>query len=189
MSTVNTQYHQSKTAIEQEREEIERAKNDPQAFSVLYDRYYVQIFRYLFKRLGDENNAADLTSQVFVKVLQNLHKYEFRGVPFTAWLHQIARNELNLVYREKKYDRTVEVKTEQLHEVLEEAEEETGEDRTQLLLAAIRELDYDEVELLEMRYFEKRRFKEVSEILNISESNAKVKMHRIIKKLKNLMLK
>lgn len=192
MTNINKQYHHSKSAIQLEEEQINKAKKNPKDFAVLYEKYYVQIFRYIFKRIADENESADLTSQVFVKALQSLHKYEFRGVPFSAWLHQIARNELNLCFRAQKYNRSVDVKTEQLHEVIEEFdpennEEQPNEEKTQQLMASLRELNKDELELLEMRYFEKRPFQEVSEILNISVSNAKVKMHRIIKKLKGIM--
>ena len=183
----NQQYHQSKAAIQIEEEQIKRAKKDPQEFGVLYEKYYVQIFRYLFKRIANEDDAAELTSQVFVKAMQSLSKYQFKGVPFGAWLYQIARNELNLAFRSKKYNRSVDVKTEQVHEVIEEFEGEPNEEKTKFLLESLRKLEVDELELLEMRYFEKRPFQEVSEILNITVSNAKVKMHRIIKKLKVIM--
>ena len=185
---INKEYHQSESALEQERIQINAAKKDPRAFSVLYDKYYIQIFRYIFKRTGDENLTADLTSQVFMKALQSLRKYEFRGVPIVAWFYQIARNELNLSFRANKNDRVVDVKTEQLGDIIDEFEEEKNEEKMQLLLEALPQLTSEELELLEMRYFEKRPFMEVALILEISENNAKVKMHRIIKKLKNIIL-
>jgi len=183
----NKQYHQTKSAIQLEEEQIKRAKKNPKDFGVLYEKYYVQIFRYILKRIADENEAAELTSQVFVKAMQSLKKYQFKGVPFGAWLYQIARNELNLAFRSKKYNRSVDVKTEQVHEIIEEFEEEPDEEKTKYLLESLRKLEKEELELLEMRYFEKRPFQEVSEILDITVSNAKVKMHRIIKKLKVIM--
>lgn len=192
MTEPNKQYHQTHSAIQLEEEQIKRAKKNPEDFGVLYEKYYVQIFRYIFKRIADENEAAELTSQVFVKAMQSLHKYQFRGVPFAAWLYQIARNELNLAFRSKKYNRSVDLKTDQVHAVIEEFEannlqNEPSEEKTQYLLESLRKLEKDELELLEMRYFEKRPFQEVSQILNITVSNAKVKMHRIIKKLKVIM--
>jgi len=188
MQAVNKEYHHTASAIKQEEELIKRAQKNPREFSVLYDKYYVQIFRYVIKRIGNEHDAADLTSQVFVKALQNIKKYKFKGVPFTAWLHRVASNELNLAFRAKKYDRNVEVKTEELNDIVEECETQPSEERAQLLVEALRQLSRDELELLEMRYFEKRPFKEVCQILDITESNAKVKMHRVIKKLKGIML-
>lgn len=188
MNATNAHYHHTKDAIAREELLIKAAQKDPQAFAPLYDKYYVQIFRFVLKRLGNEQDAADITSQVFVKAITNIKKYQFRGVPFTSWLHMVARNEMNLLFRSKKYDRTVDVKTEQLHELVDEFEEQQEDNRLPQLLEGITELKLEEIELLELRYFEKRPFKEVSEILGITESNAKVKMHRIIKKLKDLML-
>lgn len=186
MLATNAHYHHTKEAIAQEEKLILAAQKDPKAFAPLYDKYYVQIFRFILKRVGNEEDAADVTSQVFVKAITYLPKYQFRGVPFTSWLHMVARNELNLLFRSKKYSRTVDVKTEYLHQLMEEVEEIEDNGLLQIMINAIRQLKIEEIELLEMRYFEKRPFKEVSEILGISEANAKVKMHRIIKKLKEL---
>lgn len=190
MNGTNAHYHHTKDAIAQEEQIIRRAQKDPQAFAPLYDKYYVQIFRFVLKRVGNEEDAADITSQVFVKAITNIKKYQFRGVPFTSWLHMVARNEVNLLFRSRKYDRTVDIKTETLQEIMEdedlEYENVEKEERVQTLLTNISKLNMDEIELLEMRYFEKRPFKEVSEILGITEANAKVRMHRVMKKLKNL---
>jgi len=191
MNATNAHYHHTKDAIAQEELLIKAAQKDPKAFAPLYDKYYVQIFRFVLKRLGNEQDASDVTSQVFVKAITSIKKYQFRGVPFTSWLHMVARNEMNLAFRSKKYDRTVDVKTDHLHNIADEFEDDNAgldDERLPMLLEGISQLSLDEIELLEMRYFEKRPFKEVSEILEITESNAKVRMHRIIKKLKSLML-
>jgi RNA polymerase sigma-70 factor (ECF subfamily) len=188
MNATNAHYHHTKDAIAREELLIKAAQIDPKAFAPLYDKYYVQIFRFVLKRLANEQDASDITSQVFVKAITNIKKYQFRGVPFTSWLHMVARNEMNLLFRGQKYTRTVDVKTEQLNDIIEEFDGPREDKRLPLLLEVISKLSVEEIELLEMRYFEKRPFKEVSEILGITESNAKVKMHRIIKKLKNLML-
>ncbi|MBL4705168.1 MAG: sigma-70 family RNA polymerase sigma factor [Flavobacteriales bacterium] len=193
MNGTNAHYHHTKDAIAQEELLIRAAQKDPKAFAPLYDKYYVQIFRFVLKRMGNEQDASDITSQVFIKAITNIKKYQFRGVPFTSWLHMVARNEVNLGYRSKKYDRTVDVQTEHLHGIVDEFDTDeiqnsSDDKRIPQLLSEISQLKLEEIELLEMRYFEKRPFKEVSEILGISESNAKVRMHRIIKKLKDLML-
>ncbi|MBL7885021.1 MAG: sigma-70 family RNA polymerase sigma factor, partial [Bacteroidia bacterium] len=55
------------------------------------------------------------------------------------------------------------------------------------IVSIISELPEDELQLIEMRFFEKRAFKEIGEILNITENNAKVKTYRIIEKLKKIV--
>lgn len=188
MKTVNALYHQTTSAIDEELEWIEASKADPRAFGKLYQKYYTDIFRYIWKRVGDEEQAATLVSNVFVKALQAIHKYIYKGVPFSAWLYQIARNEINLMHRSTQRARTVTLETYQLKEVVSEMDEDGNEENIQHLLKALEQLQPEELELLEMRYFEKRSFKEVSEILQIKEGTAKVKMHRIIQKLKDLIL-
>ena len=79
--------------IEQERELVERAKNNAEAFGELYDRYYAQIFGYVLKRTASIEVAQDVTSEVFFKALKNLRQFRWRGVPFSSWLYRIATNE------------------------------------------------------------------------------------------------
>ncbi len=75
-----------------ERELIERAKRDPEAFDLLYERYVAQIYRYLYYRTGNSQDAEDLTARTFYRALEHLHRYQERGLPFTAWLYRIAHN-------------------------------------------------------------------------------------------------
>ena len=78
---------------------VDRAKRDPQAFGALYDRYFNQIYRFVFSRLRDQTAAEDVTAEVFVKALRGLPRYQDTGRPFTAWLYQIAVNTVNDRFR------------------------------------------------------------------------------------------
>jgi RNA polymerase sigma factor (sigma-70 family) len=71
---------------------IRRAKEDPEAFGVLYERYVDKIYNYIYYRTGNVHDAEDLTSRVFFRALRNLERYEDQGVPFSAWLYRIAHN-------------------------------------------------------------------------------------------------
>jgi RNA polymerase sigma-70 factor (ECF subfamily) len=77
-------------------EVVERAKaGDSAAFATLYERFQPEIYRYLARHLGaHRHEAEDLTAEVFLKVFERLQGYEFRGLPFSAWLFRIARNRL-----------------------------------------------------------------------------------------------
>jgi RNA polymerase sigma-70 factor, ECF subfamily len=77
-------------------EVVERAKaGDSAAFATLYERFQPEIYRYLARHLGaHRHEAEDLTAEVFLKVFERLQGYEFRGLPFSAWLFRIARNHL-----------------------------------------------------------------------------------------------
>lgn len=72
---------------------IARAQSgDVEAFGELYERYLDPIFRYVRLRLGDERAAEDLTEMVFVRSFENLYRYRERGLPFSSFLYQVARN-------------------------------------------------------------------------------------------------
>lgn len=186
---VNPIYHHTEEKMREENVWVKRAKEDPRAFEPLYKKYYEQIFRYVYQRMDDKELAGDITSQVFLKALNNLHRYEFRGVPFASWLYRIAKSELYQSFRDKKAQRTVNVESMHVFEMIEEWEEDHSDQNRKILLKVIGQLKEEEVQLIEMRYFEKRSFREIGEILEITENNAKVKSHRVVQKMKKLFLK
>ena len=176
-------YHQNEQQIQSEQQIIEAAKKDLRHFEQLYNKYYEQIFRYVYQRMEGKDAANDVTSQVFLKSMNNLGKFKFKGVPFSAWLFRIASNEVVQYYKDKSKERTVQIQTDNILDIIDEHSELKAQ-QLELIIDKITELNSNELELIELRYFEKRRFKEISQILNISESNAKVRIHRIVAKIK-----
>ncbi|MGD9892217.1 MAG: sigma-70 family RNA polymerase sigma factor [Dehalococcoidia bacterium] len=71
---------------------IDRARRDPEAFGVLYDRHLPRVYRYVFARCSNHTEAEDLTAQTFHRALERFDTYEWRGLPFAAWLFRIAHN-------------------------------------------------------------------------------------------------
>ncbi len=186
---VNPMYHQSKIRLEEELDWIQRAQKDSNHFGPLYKKYHEQIFRYIFQRMDDEELAFDVTSQVFMKALKNLHRYEYRGVPFSSWLYRIAKSELFQAFRDRKAERTVNLDSIHLNHMIDEMEEDASEENRERLFHSLSKLKEEDMQLIEMRFFEKRSFKEIGEILDITENNAKVKSFRALEKLKNIFIK
>jgi RNA polymerase sigma-70 factor (ECF subfamily) len=168
---------------------IERAKLNPAHFAPLYKKYHEVIFRYIFKRVDEEETAYDITSCVFIKAITNLPKYEYRGIPFSSWLFRIAKSELYQSFRDKKAQRTVSIDSMQLGRVMEEFQIDESEHKREVLLKILPKLKDNQLQLIEMRFFEKRSFKEIGEILDLTENNAKVKTFRALLKLKELYSK
>ncbi len=167
----------------QEKELIEKAKANPKAFEELYNIHFQPIFLFVLKRVGDKATSADLTSQVFLNALTHLKRYTYQGVPFSAWLYRIATNELNQHYRKSSKQRQV-VLTE---DMVENMKTETGvnlEDMFTKLSNGLQALKLEALELIELRFFENRSFKEIGVILNVTENNAKVRTYRVLDKLK-----
>ncbi|WP_018342243.1 RNA polymerase sigma factor [Cytophaga aurantiaca] len=182
-------YHVSVETMEQELLVIEASKKDPAAFRPLYEKYHEPIFRYIYQRSDDKEAAFDIAQQVFVKALINLSRYTFKGVPFSSWLYRIAKSEVYKAIEKNKVHRTVNVDVEGLKELLQETEaDETSIQKEKSLTICMSQLADADVQLIEMRFFESRAFKEMGQILEMTENNAKVKVYRILEKLKKCIL-
>jgi|GEM_PF-106180 len=180
-------YHQTRAEIMAEQEIIRSAQRDTRNFAKIYNRYFESVFIYINRRVGDEEITADICSNVFFKCLNNLSKYRFQGLPFSAWLFKIALNEVNLYFRkEKNKERLVSLKHEHLEVLIEEIELDFNESelRKNILVKLLEALSADEVVLLELRFFEGRSFKEMAYMLGLTDVNAKIKTYRIIEKMK-----
>lgn len=186
---VNLLYHQNAFRLEDELRQIEIAKKDPRQFAPLYKKYHEAIFRYIYKRVDEEEAAYDITSSVFVKALASLPRYEFRGVPFSSWLFRIAKSELYQSFRDKKAQRTVSLDSVTIVQFIDELNEDFSEEQRTLLLNSLKQLKEHQLQLIEMRFFEKRSFKEIGEIVGLTENNAKVKTFRALVKLKEIFSK
>ena len=186
---VNPVYHQTDDRLQDEMMLIRRAKEDPERFGPLYTKYHEQIFRYIYQRMDDEDLAFDVTSQVFIKAMKNLHKYEYRGVPFSSWLYRIAKSELYQAFRDRKARKTVSVESMHLFEMIGEMEEDDSSGNKKKLFRCLSLLKDDDLQLIEMRYFEKRSYREIGEIIEITENNAKVRTFRALERLKKLFMK
>jgi RNA polymerase sigma-70 factor, ECF subfamily len=177
-------YHHTAEQLLDEQVLIEAAKQNPERFGPLYDKYYKQIFGYVYQRMDCKDTAFDLTAQVFLKALTNINRYEYKGVPFASWLFRIAHSEVMQLFRDQKNKRAVNADVGDLRHICEETEEPYFEEYLPVLQQIIKQLPEEDLQLVEMRFFEKRPFKEIAEILNITENNAKVRMYRILERLK-----
>lgn len=171
-----------------ESKNVEDAKRNPVKFEVLYNAYYERIFRFVYQRVDAKEVAFDITQQVFMKAMVNIRKYEYRGLPFSSWLYRIARNELNQLFRKNSAHRTVNIDETDLRYVADEMKMDALEEYSEKLPDVIAELDEEDLQLIEMRFFEKRPFKEIADILDITENNAKVKLYRVLDKMKDAIL-
>src|SRR5437868_10520442 len=73
-----------------ERTQVEAAQRDPTRFAGLYEQNFYRVYAYIVRRVGDRHQAEDLTADVFREALAGIGKFEWRGVPFAAWLVGIA---------------------------------------------------------------------------------------------------
>jgi RNA polymerase sigma-70 factor (ECF subfamily) len=181
--------HQTNEEIAREQEWIQASRSDPKHFSHIYNKYYKKIFLFIYKRTDNEDLTADLTSHVFLQALINIKKYEFKGLPFSAFLFRIATNEVNLFYRKTKASRSINIEKTDIAELKEELHLGGMADMEEEMLKALEHLNEKEMQLIELRFFDQKSFKEVGYILGMTENNAKVKTYRILDKLRDCLNK
>lgn len=169
---------------------VERSKHDQQAFAELYEKYFDRIYYFLLRKTDDEETAGDLCSQTFVNVLNHLPRYQFRGLPFSAWLYKIASNEVNKFYRKKKGKKIFSLEEIKVRELIERSDETWDEEIIQQLLTYLKDLPIEMLHVLELRFFEDKDFKEIAFILDMTESGAKMRTYRALDLLrKNFKIK
>ncbi len=182
----------SEAEIQTEYEILERSRKNPKAFGELYEKYFDRIFRYVFRQTDDEDLTADLCSQTFLIALKNLNRYEFRGVPFSAWLYKIASNEVNKYYRKRKKNKVFSIEELRIRELIQQTDPDWDEEIILRLMNYLKDLPTEMLEVLELRFFEDKDFKEIAFILDITESGAKMRTYRALDRLRknfNLRIK
>lgn len=182
--------------IEEEKELVEKAEKDAEAFGRLYDEYYPRIFGYVLRRTANLEIAQDVVSETFLKALKNLGRFKWIGAfrsnsSFGAWLYRIAANEIVNFYRRKKPTVSLEIISDPPSDqnVLEEISLAEDELKKHAEFLAIQKeillLPEKYQEVLALRFFEKKQIKEITEILGKNEGTVKSLIHRGLEKIKS----
>ena len=157
---------------------IDAAKADPARFVDLYDRHVDRVFAYVYRRAGSRTVAEDVTSAVFAQALTHLPRYEWRGVPFAAWLLRIAANALADHWKQQGRD-----SHELPPDVPDEREHEDLERRVSLFQLVDRLPDAQR-QVIHMRFVEERSIREVAAALDRSEGAIKQLQLRALENLR-----
>ena len=168
---------------------VEQAKTDPDAFGQLYEMYVERIYNYVYYRIGNQQDAEDLTAKVFHRALNHIPNYNNKGVPFAAWLYRIAHNLVANWHRDSKRRKVVALEQVSLSGDKEEnphkAAERTNE--RELLLAAIQQLPPERQQLLMLKFVERMSNADIGRLMGRSEGAIKSLYHRTLVSLKDLL--
>jgi RNA polymerase sigma-70 factor (ECF subfamily) len=176
---------------DEERRLVSAARNAPVAAGQLFDRYYPEIFRYVYHCTLDHAVTEDLTSNVFFCAFRRLGLFRWRRVPFRAWLYRIATNEVRMHHRRQKRMMAVDGGTvDPEHPGAgcspEAAAAETDDYR--LLHRALLELGQKYRTVIVLRYLEGKSLSEICEITNKREGTIKSQLHRALAYLKEALV-
>lgn len=160
---------------------------NPESFNPLIEKYAKKIRRYVARIIGNWQDSEDLTQEIFLKAYENIASFNSK-LKFSSWLYRIAHNEsVNFIkknYRHKNIEFSDEIKNDlfndksTLQKIIEK--EESKAVREGLLKLSSRDR-----ELLELYYFEKKSYLEISDILKLSVNSIGPTIKRARLKLKN----
>jgi RNA polymerase sigma-70 factor, ECF subfamily len=159
---------------------------DQAAFAQLYERYAAAIYRYIYYRVGEVELAEDLRSEVFMRMFEDLDRYEDRGWPLSAWLYRIAHDRTIDTVRRRK-SRT-HVPLEDWEGVSEgpEAVLASKLDREEIL-QLLEKLTDEQRQVIRLRFMADLSIQEVAERIGRSEGAVKALQHRGIQSLARMM--
>ncbi len=158
------------------------------ALSELYTLYFPRVYRYILARTGSTYDAEDLTEEVFMRVLEAIERFQWRDVPFSAWLFRIAHN---AVISQRRKD-SARGRTAPLLDVLaidSRGPDELVENRLALneIMRAAEELPEAQRQVISLRFSAALSVAETAQAMGKGEGNVKVIQHKAITKLREMM--
>jgi RNA polymerase sigma-70 factor (ECF subfamily) len=167
---------------------IRRAQQrDQVALTQIYEDNFDRIYRYIVLKIGDRTEAEDMTQQVFLKALESISSYKWKGMPFSSWLYRIAHNQIVDYLRKKSRRMTV---------PLEKVNVADGDDPRQIaerqieieeLAAATKRLTKAQQEVISLRFAGGLSVMEVARAMGKSEGAVKALQHSAIVALRKVL--
>jgi RNA polymerase sigma-70 factor (ECF subfamily) len=150
-----------------ERGLVEAAQRDPRRFAELYETNFERVYAFVVRRVGDRDEAQDLTADVFHQALASLPRFEWRGIPFAAWLFRIAANAIVDRSKRAARERDVPGPDEPPQADLEEIEHRAR------LFRLVDGLPPDQRRVIVMRFAQDKKIREIAGELGRSEGAVK----------------
>jgi RNA polymerase sigma-70 factor (ECF subfamily) len=172
--------------VEEESQLVSRARNDTSAFVQLYRRNYDAIFRYCMHRLYDRETAKDITSEIFLKAVENFHRFKGSDKHFRNWLYKIATNAVNKHFRKTAHrDKLLKIVSEQVDNKTDNCEETV--EKMALLKEAMLTLKPRHQTIITLRFFENLKLIEIAEVLDSKPGTIRSQLSRALTRLRKIL--
>lgn len=165
----------STEALEEERRLVEAAQRDPAAFAQLYDRYVDQIHAFAYHQTGSWERAQDVTATTFMRAYSEIGRFEWRGVPYSAWLYRVASN---LVMREHRRQGWITLPENMVDPGEGPEDAALRSEQVRRVQAAVRQLSPDQRQAITLRFGTGLRNAEVARVMRKSEGAVKLLIFR-----------
>ncbi|HEB13158.1 MAG TPA: sigma-70 family RNA polymerase sigma factor [Actinobacteria bacterium] len=164
------------------RQTIEKAKkHDLEALSRIYEEFFDKIYRYILIRVRNKEAAEDLAGQTFLRMLERISDFDWKGAGFRSWLFRIAHNLVIDLFRKRQtisFDETVS-KTGRSAENLAIVNETLSE-----VLESLTLLNENQRQVVLLRLVGGLSCRETAETLALSETNVRALQHRALARVR-----
>ncbi len=164
---------------------VEAAQKDPARFAELYEINFERVYAYAVRRVGNRAEAEDLTADVFHQALANLKRFEWRGIPFAAWLFRIAANLIS--DRWQRAGREVADDSGQIESAQVSPVEIEEVERRATLYRLVDTLPEEQRRVVVLRFVEQKSIKEVAQQIRKTEGAVKQLQFRALSNLRARM--
>lgn len=167
-----------------------RATTDEEAFEELYEHFFPRVYNFVYARLKNSADADDVTSITFMKMNENLERYNPAVAAFSTWLFRIASNAI--IDHTRRHEKSGETEWDDFFDPAApeyqepEAQALTAEDNRELL-AALDTLSERERRIVELKYFSEMDTRAIAELMSMTEGNVRTTLHRTLAKLKKFL--
>ncbi len=168
-------------------------RRDPEAFGALYEEHLDRMYRYVLLRVRNQADAEDITQQVFLRALESIGSYRWRGTPFASWLFRVAHNLVVGYWKKRSREKTTAVAPEEIDEEVAAP----GDDPAALaelkfdmkqLSEACGELSDGQREVISLRFAGGLWVAETARVMGKSEGAVKVTQHAALVKLRRILV-
>jgi RNA polymerase sigma-70 factor, ECF subfamily len=165
---------------------VEAAQKDPARFAELYENNFERVYAYVVRRVGDRAETEDLTSEVFHHALANLRRFEWRGIPFAAWLFRIAANLIRDRWQRMGRENVAD-EPEQIESAAARGVEFEEVERRATLFRLVETLPVEQRRVVVLRFVEQKSIKEVAREIRKTEGAVKQLQFRALSSLRARM--
>jgi RNA polymerase sigma-70 factor, ECF subfamily len=157
---------------------VEAAQQDPSRFAQLYENNFDRVYAFVARRVVNREEAEDLTAEVFHQALATIGRFEWRGVPFVAWLIGIAAK--LIAQRWQRAGNAIQVATDELEDI---GMEDDTERRT-MLVQLVDALPPDQREVIVGRFINQKSIRDIAQQLERTEGAVKQLQFRALQALR-----
>lgn len=162
---------------------------DKKAADELISAYYKEIYAFVYRQTGEMQLSMDLTQEIFISMLRSIDAYTPKKAAFKTWLYRIASNKVVDYFRSANYKYFSQITD------IEECEfflSDSGDMETQAehkllvqkVMCYLTQYDFEIQQIIRLKFFSDKTFREISEIMTISENTVKTKYYKALKNLR-----